>query len=139
MVFHSGYSNLQIYLSGLASHMCRVLIIDDEKSICELLTCVLSRRGIKTDVAYDGQEGLKKFLDNGYDVVVTDIRMPGMDGNAVAHQIRKSARSNTPIVGMSGTSWLVDQDKFDVVLEKPMSIQSFMDTVVTLSSALDEA
>ena len=115
--------------------MCRVLIIDDESSIRELLTCMLSRKGIETDVAQDGQEGLSKFLNNDYDIVVTDIIMPGMDGNAVARQIRQSARPNTPIIGISGTSWLVDQDKFDVVFEKPMPLDSFMNTVITLSSA----
>jgi len=116
--------------------MRRVLIIDDEKSICKLLSRALSNRGIETDVAENGQEGLEKYHQEYFDIVVTDVRMPGIDGNSVAHQIRNSNRPKTPIIGITGTSWLADNGEFDLVFEKPMSIHSFVDTIINIPPAL---
>ena len=60
--------------------MANVLIVDDEQDILETLPDVLHRWGHKTFVAKDGIEGLKVFKENPVDFLVTDIKMPEMDG-----------------------------------------------------------
>jgi two-component system nitrogen regulation response regulator NtrX len=60
--------------------MASILIIDDEKAIRSTLSEILSFEGYKVTEAEDGEEGLKKFIANNYDVVLCDIKMPKMDG-----------------------------------------------------------
>lgn len=57
-----------------------ILIIDDEKAIRKTLSEILSFEGYKIDEAVDGEEGLKKFKEKTYDVVLSDIKMPKVDG-----------------------------------------------------------
>ena len=115
--------------------MCKVLIIDDEKDVRDLLADVLLVNGIETEKAASGRDGLEKFDQNEYDIVITDLVMPGVNGNGVARHIRESNRPNTPIIGISGTTWLFDENQFDLVFGKPMSIRSIVGAVKELSSA----
>jgi DNA-binding response OmpR family regulator len=118
--------------SILLEKMNRVLIIDDEMPICKMLIYALSRNGIDADMATNGRDGLRKFNQEHFDIVITDMLMPGLDGNGIAREIRNSNKPNTPIIGISGTSWLLGNNEFDAVIEKPMSIHSLMDTVKNL-------
>jgi len=97
--------------------MCKVLIIDDEESVRSLLTEVFLLNGIDTDAAPNGDDGLEKFHQEAFDIVITDLSMPGMNGNSVARKIRNSDRPNTPIIGISGTTWLFEDNHFDLVVE----------------------
>mgnify|MGYP003513377069 FL=1 len=60
--------------------MSNILIIDDEKPIRKTLGEILSYEGYKIDEAGDGEEGLKRFREKNYDVVLCDIKMPKIDG-----------------------------------------------------------
>jgi two-component system nitrogen regulation response regulator NtrX len=60
--------------------MPSILIIDDERSIRNVLKDILGGEGYKVDEAADGEEGWKKFSSSSYDVVLCDIKMPKMDG-----------------------------------------------------------
>lgn len=115
--------------------MCKVLIIDDEEAVRSLLTEVFVLNGIDTDAAVNGSDGLEKFHAGEFDIVITDLVMPGINGNGVARQIRSSDRPETPIIGISGTTWLFENNHFDLVLEKPMSIISLVDAVKDLVPA----
>jgi CheY-like chemotaxis protein len=112
--------------------MYNILVIDDEKAIGMLLTQALSKLGWHVETALDGLEGIKKFDESNYDMVITDIRMPGMDGNGVIKHIRKSQKRLTPVVGLSGTPWLLENKDFDAVLSKPTSIKTLIDTVANI-------
>lgn len=81
--------------------MADILIIDDEKAIRKTLTEILSFEGYKLDEAADGEEGLKKFKDKSYDVVLCDIKMPKIDG---LEFLQKAGEINadTPIIMISG-------------------------------------
>jgi DNA-binding response OmpR family regulator len=114
--------------------MCRVLIIDEEEAICSMLLNALSRDYIEAEIATSGHDGLHKFNQEHFDIVITDIIMPGMDGNSIAHQIRNSDKSHTPIIGISGTAWLLDKREFDVIFEKPCSIRSLVSAVKNLTA-----
>jgi two-component system nitrogen regulation response regulator NtrX len=81
--------------------MATLLIIDDEKSIRKTLTEILSFEGYKIDEATDGEEGLKKFKEKTYDVVLCDIKMPKIDG---IEFLQKATESNpdVPVIIISG-------------------------------------
>ena len=81
--------------------MYRVLIIDDEKMILDMLRQALSLSGYNVETASEGQEGLQMFENGMFDLVITDILMPGIDGHGVAQYIRNSGRPQTPIIAMS--------------------------------------
>lgn len=78
-----------------------ILIIDDEKAIRKTLSEILSFEGYKIDEASDGEEGLKRFKDKSYDVVLCDIKMPKLDG---IEFLQKAAETNgdVPIIMISG-------------------------------------
>lgn len=81
--------------------MADILIIDDEKAIRKTLIEILSFEGYKLDEAADGEEGLKKFKEKTYDVVLCDIKMPKLDG---IEFLQKAGEINpdTPIIMISG-------------------------------------
>lgn len=112
--------------------MSTILVIDDEKRIAALILEALSMFGHEVEIATDGQDGIRKFDNRKFDLVITDIRMPGADGNRVAHHIRNSEKKYTPIIGMSGTPWLLENDEFDLVISKPFPLQILIESVENL-------
>src|SRR3990170_4361941 len=81
--------------------MANILIIDDEKAIRKTLSEILSFENYKVDEACDGEEGLKKFKDNSYDVVLCDIKMPKIDGLEFL-QKAVEANADVPVIMISG-------------------------------------
>jgi len=112
--------------------MHHVLVIDDEESVSRVLQLGLTRFGYEAKTASRGQEGLRLFGDEEFDLVITDIVMPDMDGYEVARHIRGSDRPGTPIIAISGTPWLLDEDAFDHVLPKPFSLKTLGEIVKNL-------
>jgi DNA-binding response OmpR family regulator len=112
--------------------MDTILVIDDEKGITSLIQEALSMFGYDVEIARDGQEGIQKFESSTYDLVITDICMPGLDGNSVARHIRNSDRKSTPIIGMSGTPWLLDKGDFDMVISKPFPLKMLIESMKKL-------
>lgn len=81
--------------------MATLLIIDDERSIRKTLSEILSFEGYKIDEATDGEEGLKKFKEKTYDVVLCDIKMPKIDGMEFLQKATETA-PDVPIIMISG-------------------------------------
>ena len=110
--------------------MNNILVIEDEKSILEFLRKVLSHFGYSVRAALDGEEGLEMF-DNGYDfdLVITDIDMPKLNGNDVAKHIRRSDKSATPVIGITGSDACVEREFFDMLLIKPFRLETLVDTL----------
>lgn len=117
--------------------MSSVLVIDDEEGITDVIQEALSLYGYDVQTACDGNEGIQKFKDQLFDVVITDIMMPNTDGNSVVRYIRNSNRRMTPIIGMSGTPLLLNDSDFDKVLFKPFPLQSLINTVRTFPPVAD--
>jgi DNA-binding response OmpR family regulator len=113
--------------------MSSVLVIDDEKMIRELMAQVLRRVDVTVETADDAEGGMAKFDQGAFDLVITDVRMPGVDGRRVVHHIRRSERHDTPVIGVSGTPWLLHNGDFDDVLHKPFAIQNLLDKVQGLT------
>ena len=119
--------------------MSRVLVIDDEEGITEVIQEALSLYGYDVKTACDGSEGIQKFKDQLFDVVITDIMMPNADGNSVVRYIRASSRRTTPIIGMSGTPLLLNESDFDKVLFKPFPLKSLINAVRNFPPVADFA
>lgn len=81
--------------------MSNILIIDDEKAIRKTLSEILSYEGYKIEEASDGEEGLKKFREKSYDVVLCDIKMPRLDGIEFLDKARE-ANPDVPVIMISG-------------------------------------
>jgi two-component system, cell cycle sensor histidine kinase and response regulator CckA len=113
--------------------MAQILLIDDESNILDLLRTILVSLGHEVKAAHDGQEGIDLF-ENGYnfDLVITDIRMPRVDGNQVAEHIRGSGKPNIPIVAISGYSKEIDKRFFDFSIEKPFGIETIVNLLEKL-------
>ncbi len=111
-----------------------ILVIDDEAAILRLLKACLERKGYGVDTAANGQEGISKIKENEYGLILTDIRMPGISGVQVLDFLRNHMKKSTPIIGMSGTPWLLEDKGFDAVLEKPYSMPEMYNLVFRLIS-----
>jgi two-component system nitrogen regulation response regulator NtrX len=81
--------------------MSNILIIDDEKAIRKTLSEILSYEGYKIEEASDGEEGLKKFKEKTFDVVLCDIKMPKLDGIEFLDKARE-ANPDVPVIMISG-------------------------------------
>lgn len=108
----------------------RLLIVDDDKQIRELLTFDITQSGYIVDVAFDGQEGLKKALENQYDLVLLDVMMPKMNGYDVCKNIR-IAKPNLPILMLTAKGTIEDKTEgfdcgADDYLIKPFEIQEVL-------------
>jgi two-component system response regulator VicR len=85
----------------------KVLIIEDEKSISDIVKFNLSKEGFEVEVAYDGKEGLEKALNENPDIVLLDVMLPTMDGFEVCKRIRES--STIPIIMLTAKEEEVDK------------------------------
>lgn len=126
-----------ILYDKLGDVMYHILVIDDEEAILNVVQTALSRAGFQVDIALDGQKGIQKFDSGRFDLVITDILMPGLDGREVVKHIRSSHRPFTPIIGFSGTPWLVENNQFDAVFTKPFPLEDLVNSVQHLSAQAD--
>lgn len=87
----------------------KILVVDDDKNICELLRLYLEKEGYSVILSHDGEEAIVKFNALNPDMVLLDIMLPGLDGWQVCREIRK--KSNAPIIMLTAKG-----ETFDKVL-----------------------
>jgi DNA-binding NtrC family response regulator len=78
-----------------------VLVVDDEKVVCNSCKKILTQEGYNVDIALSGEEALKKVKRQGIDVVITDWKMPEIDGMEVARRIKKE-NPNVTVIMITG-------------------------------------
>lgn len=81
----------------------RVLVVDDEASIRDLLSKMLALADYDVDVADDGRAALERMRKISYDLLITDLNMPGMDGLTVIHEARR-LNEHLPVIIVTGFS-----------------------------------
>ncbi len=119
--------------------MSNILIIDDEKAIRKTLGEILSYEGYKIDEAGDGEEGLKKFKEKSYDVVLCDIKMPKLDGIEFLDKCRE-ANPDIPVIMISGHGTIetaveaVKKGAYDYI-SKPPDLNRLL---ITIRNAMDK-
>ena len=85
----------------------RILIVDDDSSISELISLYLTKECFDTRIVYDGESALKEFEDYNPDLVLLDLMLPGIDGYDVCREIRK--KSMIPIIMLSAKGEVFDR------------------------------
>ena len=106
--------------------MPSILIVEDEKTIVDILVFNLKREGFETAVAYDGPQGLEMALAGGYDLILLDVMLPGMDGFEILRRLRE--KSSVPVIMVTARE--EERDKIlgletgaDDYVTKPFSVK----------------
>jgi DNA-binding NtrC family response regulator len=137
---------------GIAmKNAAKVLVVDDDRIVGQSFDRVLTEKGYEVNTAMDGEEALKKVGSDGYDLVFTDIKMPGMDGLEVAKRI-KEMNPWLPVVVVTGYGTADNEARAEEIgvsgfLRKPLSPdviewitdKTLKDTAATAEEAQDKA
>ncbi|HNZ69079.1 MAG: sigma-54 dependent transcriptional regulator [Prolixibacteraceae bacterium] len=120
--------------------MSRILVIDDERSIRNTLKDILEYEKYEVDLAEDGPKGLEKIKNGEFDVVLCDIKMPGMDGIEVLDKLSEIS-ADLPVVMISGHGNIdtaveaIKKGAFDFI-EKPLDLNRLL---ITIRNAMDKS
>lgn len=106
----------------------RVLIVEDNRDICENIATYLEQHRYIVDFAYDGIRAMHLALTHSFDVIVLDLMLPGMDGLSFCKQLRTEAQLNTPVLMLTARDTLDDklmgfEAGADDYLVKPFALQ----------------
>lgn len=112
----------------MGKHAIRALIVEDNQDIMANLFTFLEGKGYELDCAYDGRQGLRLALSGGFDVVVLDVMLPGMDGVTLCRKLREEHGSSVPVLMLTAKD--TEQDKIsgldggaDDYMVKPFSLR----------------
>ncbi|MGD9930962.1 MAG: sigma-54-dependent transcriptional regulator [Mangrovibacterium sp.] len=120
--------------------MSKILVIDDERSIRNTLKDILGYEQYQVDLAEDGNHGLELIGKNEYDIILCDIKMPGMDGIEVLEHIQELA-VDAPVVMISGHGNIdtavesIKKGAYDFI-EKPLDLNRLL---ITIRNAMDKS
>ncbi|HNS96570.1 MAG TPA: response regulator [Polyangiaceae bacterium] len=109
----------------------RVLLVDDEEELVETIAERLELRGIVAETVTNGEEALQRVLEKPFDVVLLDVKMPGLGGMEVLKLIRMQ-RPNTQVILITGHASVENGDRrllegaFDFIV-KPVDIEVLVD------------
>ncbi len=127
------------------NRMVRILVIDDEQSVLEVLRKILQFEGYDVITATNGEEGVELFRQTPCDLVITDMVMPGKDGLQTILDLRQED-PDLPVIAVSGGG-TISKERYLVVagyldkvitIAKPFSVESITEAVVKLLSETDE-
>ncbi len=108
--------------------MIKILIVDDDIEMCQLLQKCLIKESFEVDIIHNGPDGLQKALEQEYQLFILDIMLPGMDGLSVLRNFRR--QKNTPILMLTAKDGELDkvvglEEGADDYLTKPFSLSEF--------------
>ncbi|MCW1735181.1 response regulator transcription factor [Anaerorudis cellulosivorans] len=108
----------------------KILVVDDEKDICDILQFNLENEGFEVDVAYSGEEALQKLADSSHSLVILDVMMEGMSGFKMAEKVRKEGNP-VPIIFLTAKNAENDMLKGfslggDDYITKPFSVKEVL-------------
>ena len=121
----------------------RILIIEDERGLTDVLEYNLKREGYETVVAHDGQEGLRKAQTLLPDLILLDIMLPGMNGLDICRELRGGERTrNIPIILLTAKAEETDQVVgfslgADDYVTKPFSIKILLQRIKALQRRVE--
>jgi PAS domain S-box-containing protein len=111
----------------------RILVIEDEEDVRELLRDILTDAGHNVEISADGNEGIKMFEKKKFDLVFTDLGMPGMSGWEVTEKI-KSINDKVPVALITGWNIKLDESemndsRINFVVQKPFKMEQILNLV----------
>lgn len=106
-----------------------ILIVEDEKNMSNLLKLELTHSGYQCDQAFDGEDGLKKSLENDYELVLLDLMLPRINGIELCRQLRE--KKQTPVIMLTARDEVMDkvnglQVGADDYLAKPFAMEELL-------------
>ena len=116
----------------------RILVIDDEALVIESLKKLLKKKGYDVSIAKNGLEAMQRIEEGGFDLIVSDIRMPDMNGIEIIKKIREYLKQNGKgsvpeilITGYASKENLEEAKKLNVAdyIYKPFNIKDFLDVI----------
>jgi DNA-binding response OmpR family regulator len=124
--------------------MPKILLIDDDETVCEALSLMLEREGFAPLLAHDGESGFEKALTLKPQLVLVDLRLPGMSGVELCKQLR-AANAGIPIIVLSGLDEELDKvllleigaDDYVVKPFSPRELLARIRAVLRRASAID--
>ena len=115
----------------------RILIVEDEKNLCDMIGKSLHSAGYEVDLCYDGEDALEMICAEKYDLIVLDLNLPGVDGMEILRELRKE-NEETKVLILSARSQIADKvDGLDAgandYMEKPFHLQELEARVRSLT------
>ncbi|MTA86186.1 MAG: response regulator, partial [Actinobacteria bacterium] len=87
--------------------MSRILVVEDEETLAEAISFLLSKEGFEVEIAEDGPAAVAAFEKNGADLILLDLMLPGLSGTEVCRQVR--AKSSVPIIMLTAKDSEIDK------------------------------
>jgi two-component system response regulator CpxR len=119
----------------------RILIVDDDEELAGLLSELLTREGFRVDMQHDGPKGLATALGGGFDLLILDVMLPGMDGFEILRRVRRESRLPVLMLTARGE----DEDRIiglelgaDDYLPKPFNTRELVARVRAIMRRLEE-
>jgi two-component system response regulator MprA len=115
----------------------RVMIIDDDRGVREILTLAFEGEGYEVRSAADGAEGLEMLARHAADVVIVDMRMPEVDGRQFCERYARMPTGGGPVIlmtAMSGRAGTADMPGVVETIAKPFDLDEVLDVVASLVS-----
>ena len=125
-------------LAELNEDKPRALVVDDVPDVTEMIALFLQHAGYQTVMAYSAQDALSAACDEHFDVVISDIGMPGMNGYELAEALRRLPDYNdVPLIAVTGFSAFEDigrakQSGFNAHMTKPINPMSLLELIHNL-------
>lgn len=112
-----------------------ILIVEDEKNMSNLLKLELTHSGYQCDQAFDGEDGLKKSLENDYELILLDLMLPRINGIELCRQLRE--KKQTPVIMLTARDEVMDkvnglQVGADDYLAKPFAMEELLARIKAL-------
>jgi DNA-binding NtrC family response regulator len=122
-------------------HIKKILVVDDERTIRSLISDLLEGEGFEVRAAKDGQESLDEMEREDFDLVITDIQMPRLDGLAMLEAMKRAGRKEKIII-MTGGGLAMDlpNEGMPTVLsrlQKPFRLSNLLDVVSAANGGAD--
>jgi len=120
--------------------MARILVVDDQLEVAELVQAVLKDAGYAAEAVYGGQAALDRLTQTVYDLVVCDVRMPDVDGMAISRAVAQLVPPRPVVLFITGYGDSPTDSEFlqttaVVVLAKPLGIDELLKQVHRLLEA----
>jgi DNA-binding NtrC family response regulator len=130
-------------IGALKQEKMKVLLVDDEKEFVESLSERLELRNLEADIAYDGEQALKAIKKGKHNVMVLDLRMPGIDGIEVLRRVKKS-NPDIQVVVLTGHGTDKDEEQAKKLgafayMKKPADIDQLVGTLQKAWSRLKKS